>query len=47
MRRGDRTRAEGHGRCSCAPIEQLLTHRSGIGDYLDEEAGFDVGDTSC
>jgi CubicO group peptidase (beta-lactamase class C family) len=25
-------------------IEQLLAHRSGIGDYYDEEAGFDVGD---
>src|SRR5262245_64924418 len=25
-------------------VEQLLAHRSGIGDYLDEEAGFDVGD---
>lgn len=25
-------------------IEQLLAHRSGIGDYLDEEAGFEVAD---
>lgn len=25
-------------------VEQLLAHRSGIGDYLDEEAGQDVGD---
>jgi CubicO group peptidase (beta-lactamase class C family) len=25
-------------------IEQLLSHRSGIGDYVDEEAGFDVTD---
>ena len=25
-------------------VEQLLAHRSGIGDYLDEEAGLDVGD---
>jgi len=25
-------------------IEHLLAHRSGIGDYLDEDAGFDVAD---
>jgi CubicO group peptidase (beta-lactamase class C family) len=25
-------------------IEQLLAHRSGIGDYLDEEAGLEVAD---
>jgi CubicO group peptidase (beta-lactamase class C family) len=25
-------------------VEQLLSHRSGIGDYLDEEAGYDVAD---
>jgi CubicO group peptidase (beta-lactamase class C family) len=25
-------------------IEHLLAHRSGIGDYLDEEAGFEVAD---
>src|ERR671935_243264 len=25
-------------------IEQLLAHRPGIGDYLDEEAGFEVAD---
>jgi CubicO group peptidase (beta-lactamase class C family) len=25
-------------------LEQLLSHRSGIGDYFDEEAGFDVAD---
>jgi CubicO group peptidase (beta-lactamase class C family) len=25
-------------------IEQLLGHRSGIGDYLDEEAGSQIGD---
>jgi len=25
-------------------VEHLLAHRSGIGDYLDEEAGHDVGD---
>src|SRR5919197_1292583 len=25
-------------------VEQLLSHRSGIGDYFDEEAGFDVSD---
>jgi CubicO group peptidase (beta-lactamase class C family) len=25
-------------------IEHLLAHRSGIGDYLDEEAGYDVND---
>lgn len=25
-------------------IEQLLAHRSGIGDYLDEEAGFEIAD---
>jgi CubicO group peptidase (beta-lactamase class C family) len=25
-------------------IEHLLSHRSGIGDYLDEEAGFEAGD---
>ena len=25
-------------------VEQLLAHRSGIGDYLDEEAGHDLGD---
>jgi CubicO group peptidase (beta-lactamase class C family) len=25
-------------------IEHLLAHRSGIGDYLDEEAGFEVGE---
>src|SRR5512133_136661 len=23
-------------------VEQLLSHRSGIGDYMDEEAGFEV-----
>jgi CubicO group peptidase (beta-lactamase class C family) len=25
-------------------IEHLLAHRSGIGDYLDEDTGYDVGD---
>jgi len=25
-------------------IEHLLAHRSGIGDYLDEEAGYDITD---
>jgi len=25
-------------------VEHLLSHRSGIGDYLDEEAGFEVGE---
>ncbi|MBB6627015.1 beta-lactamase family protein [Nocardioides sp. KIGAM211] len=25
-------------------VEHLLAHRSGIGDYLDEDTGFDVGD---
>jgi CubicO group peptidase (beta-lactamase class C family) len=25
-------------------VEHLLAHRSGIGDYFDEEAGFDVAD---
>ena len=25
-------------------VEDLLAHRSGIGDYVDEEAGFDVGE---
>ncbi|HZX55761.1 MAG TPA: serine hydrolase domain-containing protein, partial [Ilumatobacteraceae bacterium] len=25
-------------------IEHLLSHRSGIGDYLDEDAGYDIGD---
>jgi CubicO group peptidase (beta-lactamase class C family) len=25
-------------------VEQLLAHRSGIGDYLDEEAGFELAD---
>ena len=25
-------------------VEQLLAHRSGIGDYLDEEAGWEVGE---
>jgi CubicO group peptidase (beta-lactamase class C family) len=25
-------------------VEQLLAHRSGIGDFLDEEAGYDVDD---
>jgi CubicO group peptidase (beta-lactamase class C family) len=25
-------------------VEQLLAHRSGIGDYLDEEAGHDIAD---
>jgi len=25
-------------------LEQLLAHRSGIGDYVDEDAGFDVAD---
>ncbi|WP_426564640.1 serine hydrolase domain-containing protein [Angustibacter sp. McL0619] len=25
-------------------VEQLLSHRSGIGDYVDEEGGFDVED---
>ncbi|MDX6386566.1 MAG: hypothetical protein QOD85_368, partial [Gaiellaceae bacterium] len=25
-------------------VEQLLAHRSGIGDYLDENAGYDVDD---
>jgi CubicO group peptidase (beta-lactamase class C family) len=25
-------------------IEHLLSHRSGIGDYLDEEAGHDIAD---
>jgi CubicO group peptidase (beta-lactamase class C family) len=25
-------------------VEQLLAHRSGIGDYLDEEIGYDVND---
>ena len=25
-------------------VEELLAHRSGIGDYLDEEAGFDVAE---
>ena len=26
-------------------IEHLLAHRSGIGDYLDEDAGHDIADT--
>ncbi|MDQ3432221.1 MAG: hypothetical protein M3467_08375 [Actinomycetota bacterium] len=25
-------------------VEQLLAHRSGIGDYVDEEAGHEVTD---
>jgi CubicO group peptidase (beta-lactamase class C family) len=25
-------------------VEHLLSHRSGIGDYLDEEAGFEVAE---
>lgn len=28
----------------CVTIEQLLAHRSGIGDYIDEEGGLDVAD---